>query len=72
MCNARQWRRHYAICIVMSSVTGAGKFDYTSYAPRRWEFVPGRAPNRDGALIKGLIDMDKDYFNRLDLFIVER
>jgi hypothetical protein len=67
-----QRRRRYAIRTVMSAVTEAGISDGTSYTPRRGGSVPGRAPNRDRALLQGAIDLDKDYFNRLNLVIVPR
>jgi hypothetical protein len=53
-----QRRRRYAIRTVISAVTEAGISDGTFYTPRRGGSVPGRAPNRDRALLQGAIDLD--------------
>jgi hypothetical protein len=67
-----QKRRRYAIHTVMSAIAEAGMSDASSYTPRRGGSVPGRAPNRDRALLQGAIDLDKGYFNRLNLVTVPR
>jgi hypothetical protein len=67
-----QQRRRYAIHTVMSAIAEAGMSDASSNTPRRGGSVPGRAPNRDRALLQGAIDLDKDYFNRLNLVTVPR
>jgi hypothetical protein len=67
-----QRRRRCAIRTVMSAVNEAGISDDSSDAPRRGGSVPGRAPNRDRALLQGAIEIDKDYFNRLNLVTVPR
>jgi hypothetical protein len=67
-----QCRRRCAIRTVMSAVNEVGISDDSSDASRRGGSVPGRAPNRDRALLQGAIEIDKDYFNRLNLVTVPR
>jgi hypothetical protein len=50
-----QRRRQDAVRTVMSAVAEAGISYDSAYAPRRGGSVPGRAPNRDRALLQGEI-----------------
>jgi hypothetical protein len=67
-----QRRRRYAIRTVLSAVAEVSMSDTSPFATRRGGSVPGRAPNRDRALLRGAIDLKKDYFNRLNLVGVPR
>jgi hypothetical protein len=67
-----QQRRRYANRTVMSAIAEAGISDASSYTSSCGGSVPERAPNRDRALLQGAIDLDKDYFNRLNLVTVPR
>jgi hypothetical protein len=68
----KQRLRRYALRTVMSAVAEAGISDNSPHAPRSSGSVPGRLQAEIESYYKGSINVDMDYFNRLNLVIVPR
>jgi hypothetical protein len=65
----RRRRRKIVSCAITSALAEASA---SPDAPMRGGPRPIRAPNRDRALCEGAVDLDKDYFNGLDLVSAPR